>query len=64
MPLVQISLRQGRSPEQLTALVRSVTRAVHEAVEAPLPTIRVIVTEVPAPLWAVGGRTLAERDGA
>lgn len=61
MPLVEITLVEGRSPEKLRALIRAVTAAVQESLEAPPETIRVILREVPASHWAVGGETLEER---
>ncbi|MEV4644866.1 tautomerase family protein [Saccharopolyspora sp. NPDC049357] len=60
MPLVEVTLAQGRSEEQ----IRSMMTAVHEAVLATVGTrpehIRVIVREVPRTHWATGDRTIAE----
>jgi 4-oxalocrotonate tautomerase len=61
MPLVQVSLREGRSPAQIRALISALTSAVIDSVGAPQETIRVIVTEVPATHWAAGDVTLDER---
>lgn len=59
MPLVQITLAKGRTPDQLAALGRAVTAAVHEAVGAPRENVRVVVTECEPDLWFVGGESLA-----
>lgn len=61
MPIVQVSLLSGRSPQQLRTLIRDVTAAVSRAVDAPVDTIRVLVTEVPPTLWGSGDQTIAER---
>lgn len=61
MPLVEITLAQGRTPEQIRALLSEVHDAVHRAIRAPEPNIRVVVREVPATHWSAGGVTLAER---
>lgn len=61
MPLVEITLVEGRSPEKLQALIRAVTTAVQESLGVPRETIRVILREVPATHWAIGGETLEER---
>lgn len=61
MPLVEITLAQGRSPEQIRALLADVHAAVHRAIGAPEANIRVVVREVPATHWSAGGKTLAER---
>ena len=61
MPLVEVTLVEGRSPEQLRALVSALTDAVESAVAAPRPSIRVVLREVPATHWAAGDVTVAER---
>jgi len=45
MPLIQISMLEGRTDEQKKALLTAVTDAVHTSIGAPLPSIRVWVTE-------------------
>ena len=59
MPLVQITLARGRTPEQLAALGEAVTAAVHASVGAPTENVRVVVTECEPDLWFVGGESLA-----
>ncbi|GAY18047.1 2-hydroxymuconate tautomerase [Mycobacterium sp. shizuoka-1] len=61
MPLVQVTLAAGRSPEQLRTLISKITAAVAEAVDAPPPNIRVVLYEVPKTHWAAGDVTLQER---
>jgi 4-oxalocrotonate tautomerase len=60
VPLVQITLARGRSPEQLAALGEEVTAAVSRAVGAPPGNVRVVVTECEPEHWFVGGESLAE----
>lgn len=60
MPVVNITLVEGRSGAQLRALVESVTAAVEESIGAARDSVRVILHEVPATHFAVGGRPLAE----
>jgi 4-oxalocrotonate tautomerase len=57
MPLVQITLARGRTPEQLHALGEAVTAAVHEA--APRENVRVVIVECEPEHWFVGGESLA-----
>lgn len=61
MPLIQVSLREGRPPEKIRALIGAVTSAVADALDAPSDSIRVLVTEVPPTHWATGDVTLAEK---
>jgi 4-oxalocrotonate tautomerase len=62
MPLVEVTMVSGRGPERIRDLIDRLTDAVEQALEAPRPSIRVIVHEVPATHWAAGGQTVAERD--
>ncbi|KRE55435.1 2-hydroxymuconate tautomerase [Phycicoccus sp. Soil748] len=64
MPLVEVTMVEGRTPEQVRALVSALTRAVVETVDAPLENVRVVVREVPATHWAAGDVTIAERRAA
>jgi 4-oxalocrotonate tautomerase len=61
VPLVEITLVEGRSAEQLRALIRAVTRACVESVDAPLDSVRVVLREVPPTHFAAGDVTISER---
>jgi 4-oxalocrotonate tautomerase len=62
MPLVQISMLPGRSPEQKRALLAEVTDAVVRTCKVPPETVRVLISEIAAEHWAVGGVSRAEID--
>ena len=55
MPLIQVTLIEGRSAEAKLALIRGLTDAAVEATAAPRESIRVILQEVPSAHWGVGG---------
>ncbi len=55
MPLVQINMLTGRTPEQKEALLRAVTDAVHESIGAPIPSIRVWINELPTTDYMAAG---------
>jgi 4-oxalocrotonate tautomerase len=61
MPLVEVTLTEGRSAEQIRALIHELTGAVERAVGAPAANIRVVVREIPVTHWAAGDVTIAER---
>ncbi|HEY4854255.1 MAG TPA: 2-hydroxymuconate tautomerase [Streptosporangiaceae bacterium] len=61
MPLVEVTLAEGRTPEQIRSLIHELHEAVIRAVAAPPENVRVIVREVPATHWAAGGVTISER---
>jgi 4-oxalocrotonate tautomerase len=62
MPLIEVTLGGGRSPEQVRDLMHEVHRAVQRSVGAAPQHIRVIVREVPREHWATGDVTLSEMD--
>ena len=61
MPLVEVTLVSGRSPETLRSMISGVTNALVETGVAPKEAIRVIVREIPPEHFAAGDVTLAER---
>jgi 4-oxalocrotonate tautomerase len=61
VPLVEVTLVEGRTPEQIRALITGLTAAAVAAVDAPKESVRVVVREVPATHWAAGDVTIAER---
>ena len=61
MPLVEVTLVEGRTPAQLRDLISEVTQAVARTIDAPTASIRVLVRELPATHWAAGDQTIAER---
>jgi 4-oxalocrotonate tautomerase len=61
MPIVEITLAEGRPPEKLRALISALTEAVCDSIGAPKANVRVVIREVPKTHWAAGDVTLAER---
>ena len=59
MPLIQVTLLEGRSPAAKQALMAELTDAAVRAVGAPRASVRVILNEVPPAHWAVGGEPKA-----
>jgi 4-oxalocrotonate tautomerase len=65
MPLVQVSMVRGRTTEQKHALIAAVSSAVAETLETPIDHVRVVIYEVSAEEWGIGGRPhSAVRGGA
>jgi 4-oxalocrotonate tautomerase len=60
MPLVQVSIRVGRTSEQKRRLVDLITDAMVEAVGARRERVVVVIHEVPPDDWATGGVLLAD----
>ena len=55
MPLVQIALYSGRTPDQKEALAKAVTKAISETAGIPDEATTIIFQEVEKHDWAVGG---------
>ncbi|HRW18826.1 MAG TPA: 2-hydroxymuconate tautomerase [Dermatophilaceae bacterium] len=61
MPMIEVTLVEGRSPEQLRRMISLITEAVVEAGVAPKDNVRVLVRELPPTHFAAGDVTIAER---
>lgn len=55
MPIVQVNLVEGRTPEQIAAMIRGVSEAIATSLDAPIETVRVIVNEMAEHQYGVGG---------
>lgn len=61
MPVVQVTLTQGRSPETIRAMISAITGALVDTGVAPQEAIRVLVNEIPTNHFAAGDVTITER---
>ncbi len=61
MPIIDVTLVEGRTPEAKRALLQELTDATERALGAPRESIRVLIREVPADLFAVGGVPKSDR---
>ncbi|CAM4384399.1 2-hydroxymuconate tautomerase [Kerstersia similis] len=57
MPIIQVSLIQGRSEAQKASLIQALTDAAEHSIGAPRDSIRVILLEVPNTDFGMGGKT-------
>lgn len=60
MPIANILILEGREPEQKRTLIRAVTAAIAESLQAKPESIRVIVQEIPKEHWGIGGVSAQE----
>ncbi|MEQ9813931.1 MAG: 4-oxalocrotonate tautomerase family protein [Azospirillaceae bacterium] len=61
MPLVRITMVEGRSVAQKEAAAKAVTQALVEHCDAHQSHVYVIFDDVADTDWTVGGETVAER---
>lgn len=59
MPNIEMFVVEGYSDQQKEALVGALTQATVEAIGAPIDSVRVWLTEVPARQFGIGGKTFA-----
>jgi 4-oxalocrotonate tautomerase len=62
MPLIDVSIARGRSPEQLRAFIDALHQAAVSTVDAAPENVTVIVREVEREHWSRQNVTIAERD--
>ena len=55
MPLAQIYMLEGRTEAQKKAVIEKVTKALQEAVDAPVQSVCVCIIEMPSTNWGIGG---------
>ena len=61
MPLLQVSLIEGRTAELEEELIAELTETVVRVLDAPRESVRVILYGVPAEHWGVAGVSKAAR---
>lgn len=62
MPLVEVTIAEGRSAATIRNMIHEVHEAVLRTVDTQPDFIRVVVREVPRAHWATGDVTLSEMD--
>ena len=62
MPIVQISMIQGRTPEKKEQLIKKVTEAIIEVLKIPADRVRIILHELPKENLGNGGVPLSKID--
>lgn len=60
MPIIEVTMLEGRSREKKAALIRELTDAAVRAIDAPIQSVRVIIREVPPEHFAAAGVSKAE----
>lgn len=65
MPVLNITILEGRTEDQKQALVSALTNAVHESLGSPVSDVRIFVNEVSPSNFAAGGvlRSRAGKSG-
>ena len=56
MPIIEISMFEGRTLEQKRALVEKVTDAVVETINTDRKAVRILIREMSKENWAIAGQ--------
>ncbi len=62
MPIVQISMIQGRTAEKKEELIKKVTDAIVDALKVPKDKVRIILNELPKENLGHAGVPLSKAD--
>lgn len=62
MPIIEMHMTEGRTPEQKSLVAAAVTEAVCQSLKCPVDTVRVLITEHRQHEFYVGGMTKTQRD--
>lgn len=60
MPFIQVTLIEGRTVDQKRELIRRITQAAVETVDATPENVRIAIYEVSADDWGVAGQTVTD----
>lgn len=61
MPIIEVNLLEGRSTEDKERLIQALTNAAIESLDAPRESVRIILREIAAGHFAVGGQSFAAK---
>jgi 4-oxalocrotonate tautomerase len=61
MPIIQVSIVSGRGPEKIEKLIGELTKVTAEVLDAPVESIKVLVTELEPTHWGSNGESIASR---
>ena len=60
MPLVYINMMKGREEEKIAKMVKAVSVAISESLDAPIDSVRIMINEMDDHQYSIGGKTMAE----
>ncbi|EEE02038.1 MULTISPECIES: 2-hydroxymuconate tautomerase [Burkholderia] len=61
MPIAHLYILEGRDDDRKERLIAEVTEAIHRSLDAPVESVRVIITEMPKGHFGIGGQSAKRR---
>lgn len=62
MPIIHVNLMEGRPKEKVAEVIENITTTVAETLDAPVESIRVLVTEIPKTHWGKAGKPVSDHN--
>jgi len=60
MPIISVQMVSGRTAAQKSSFIKLVTDIAVQTLDVPQRAVTIVLTEVGAENWSVGGRTMVE----
>ncbi|RQS06049.1 MULTISPECIES: 4-oxalocrotonate tautomerase family protein [unclassified Burkholderia] len=61
VPVAHLYILEGRDDDKKERLIAEVSEAIHRSLDAPLESVRVIITEMPKAHFGIGGQSAKKR---
>jgi 4-oxalocrotonate tautomerase len=61
MPLIQVYILEGRSPEKKEKLIYELTETACKVLDSPKENVRVMIQEMPLEHWGIAGESVKKR---
>ncbi|KAI3610227.1 2-hydroxymuconate tautomerase (plasmid) [Cupriavidus necator H850] len=61
MPIAHLYILEGRDDDKKERMIAEVTEAIHRTLDAPVESVRVIITEMPKAHFGIGGQSAKQR---
>jgi 4-oxalocrotonate tautomerase len=61
VPIAHLYILEGRDDDRKERLIAEVTEAIHRSLDAPVESVRVIITERPKGHFGIGGQSAKRR---
>ncbi|MBU9221674.1 2-hydroxymuconate tautomerase [Burkholderia multivorans] len=61
VPIAHLYILEGRDDDRKERLIAEVTEAIHRSLDAPVESVRVIITEMPKGHFGIGGQSAKRR---
>lgn len=62
MPLIEVTIMEGRTPQQKREMIVGITDVVERSMDVPRQAIRIAIREIPGHHWAIGGVQVVVED--